>query len=905
MNISHSGIRAQTKVFMPRFRRGPVTSMGCVIVIGLSLPFLSGCGTIKAQDPAGVAGQFQALDGGWQIADKGYGGPADGNWSYALGGRASWTDYRIDCRISLVRPADRQDGMELTSFAYYHALGNLGGYEAAVVFRYESPSRQYRVALSSLWKEIILWRPTGGVLQVQPYAFETNKTYDVSVAACGAHITVSVNGEEVINWWDTADPVLKGKVGLARKEGASYFSSVGVNCIPAQRDTPPAHRPQYREVKWHNLQWFFDGKEPVFVIKNNVLDHMKFIPGYRPAMYTFNYISDWNRFYPTKVTDFKVVEAGKRLVTDTVAIDPDTNKQSKITCATHLVVSFDAATGMYTYDQDCKVTIPPEESAKVSPAWDHGDAVFLGGVGSAQTRDPKAFRALYQWSVFQADDGKYYKIPMNHNGHYLSSSTANGGPLNPTGGIWVVVDDPILSPCIKIRGLATNVTNVSAGHCWWAYDMHTMFSPTRVDNKVPAGEYVTKVSYIGMKAADARALLSKASFYKPNDLSVRIPVYAAGVGFMETFDKEVLLASPHQEHRLWAGVIDKTVGHGDKFSLRLDGPTEAWTTTGGSYFMTGYGKTNRVTVWVKTLNVTGEGPVIGFRRWDNSYGEFYPSGLTGTRDWTLWSFITTGPIDCFGVTLYFRNGGSGTVWMDDFKVEPITGPLPEGVQLGKTYPVNPPASDVVLRWNGKGAEDAVLDESGYGHHGKFFGGVSWTTDNGRRVISLNGTNTYIWPLCSPALRLQPPYTFVLDIKPESGGPLMFWGWNFYWHLTGSAPKLGIGYQLHAGTYTITSSQPFLTTGQWHKVVLVVATNQFRVFCDGKFIETVKADSKAGDWGLYCTSTWHRHMSFFGAGPGNMTLTKDNPTAGIKGSVGAFTVYNRGLTDQEIAAMGGY
>jgi len=870
-------------------------------VMALGLLWLHGvarAALLDAPAPAALAKAFEATGPGWNSADTGYGGPADGNWSYALGGDASWSDYRANCRLRLVKPADKRNGMELGCFAYFHALADLGGYEAALVVRHESAKRHYRVAVSSLWKEVILWRPTGGVVQVQSYPFETGRTYELSVACQGPHISVSVNGKELIDWWDTADPVLKGQVGIARKEGESYFASVKVDALARQTRSAPPHRPQFREYKWHGYRYFFDGNEPLFVLSNkNILDHMKFLPGYRPIMYTFNHITDWNRFRPAKITESKVVETGRRLVLDVVAVDAET--KSGIREATHLAVTYDAKSGMYVYDQTCTVDVPAEESDKVGKEWDHGDAVFLGGVGRSQTRDPDAFRALYQWSVFQADDGKYYKIPLNHNFHYLGKSSTNGGPLNPDGGIWVVLGDPIVSPVIKILGLPEGFSKVSCGHCWWAYDMHTMFHAKLVDDKVPAGQYVTKVRYMGMRAAEADKLLAAASFYQPDDLSVVIPVYTAGVGFTEPFDREVLLASPHQEHRIWAGVIDNTVGYDDNNSLRLDGPTEAWTITGSSYFMTGYGKKNLITAWVKTKNATGDGPTIGFRRWDNNYGEFYPTGITGTKDWTKIAFVTDGRFDFWGVTLYWRNAGTGTAWIDNFKVEPLAEEAVTDVPVGQHYPLNPKEPDVVLRWDGDGAPDGVLDGSGYGHHGKFYGGAGWQAEGGKRVIGLDGTG-YVWPLCSPNLTLAPPCTMVFDLNPEGAGHLIYWGWNFSYSLTGGPPRLAVAYRLHGGKPV--NSKPFLTAGEWQKLAIVAADGQVKLYRDGKFVETLPAKLLAGDWGLYCGSTWHRHFSFFGGGPGDMTLKKASPTGCLKGQVRSLTIYKRALTDQEIARL---
>ena len=319
-----------------------------------------------------------------------------------------------------------------------------------------------------------------------------------------------------------------------------------------------------------------------------------------------------------------------------------------------------------------------------------------------------------------------------------SARHRNGRPLKADGGIWVVVGDPVLSPVVEIRGLPEGFSHVSAGHCWWAYDMHTLFHAKTVDGKVPPGEYVSSVRYTGMSAAEANTLLAQAEFYKPGDLSAVVPVYTAGVGYTERFDREVLLASPHQEHLIWAGVIDKTVGYDDDSSLRLDGPMEAWTITGSSYFMTGYAKRNLITAWVKTKDVRGDGPTVGFRRWDNNYGEFYSTGITGTTDWTKIELVTTGPFNFWGVTLYWRNAGTGTVWIDNFKIEPLGEGEVTDVAPGRSYPLAPADPDVVLRWGGEGAPDGVLDASGYGHHGKFFGGAGWVQEGDRRVVALDG-----------------------------------------------------------------------------------------------------------------------------------------------------------------------
>lgn len=110
---------------------------------------------LEARTPTEVAAMFKPDAPGWAAHARGYGGPASGIWSFALAGEASWSNYAVDCRLALVRPADRHDGMELGAFVAFADHANLGGYEAGIILRYQSPQKFYRVAVSSLWKEVI------------------------------------------------------------------------------------------------------------------------------------------------------------------------------------------------------------------------------------------------------------------------------------------------------------------------------------------------------------------------------------------------------------------------------------------------------------------------------------------------------------------------------------------------------------------------------------------------------------------------------------------------------------------------------------------------------------------------------------------------------------------------------
>lgn len=852
-------------------------------------------------DPAKIATSFRALRNGWTVSSHGYGGPGDGKWNYAVLGSRTWSNYAAEFDLKLVQPASQKDGLELGAYTNYHALANLGGYEMAVVVRYESKERHYRISVSSLWNEIVVWRPTGGVVQVVEFPFEMERKYRLRVECRGPRITVLVDHKKLIDWWDTADPVLQGCVGIARKEGESYLARIKTESLPSADEKPPAHKAAIHPRNWHGEQYFFDGQEPLFVLtRSNILDHMRFMPGYRPQMYAFNYVTDWSQFQPSRLTNLQVLETGDRLVLQTTAEDP--NRKSTITSSARLEVTYDARRGMYQYDHACTTTIGSlADAEKVAVPWDHGDAVFLGCVGSSQTRDPNAFRPIPKWAVFQSQDGNHYKVPMNPNFHYLGRSSTNGGKLKHHGGHLVAIGDSVVSPVIQIPDLPRDTSDINVGLCWWAFDVHTLFTPKTTGGKLAPSAYTTRVTYTGMKAAESQRLFERSTFFEPLDLTPEIPVFAGGIGHTETFDKKVKLATPHCEHRIWAGAIDTTVGHGDRSSLRLDGPTEAWTLTGPSYFTSPFGKRVVVSAWVKTRETTGEGPAIGFHRMDDNRGEFHCTGLTGTHDWTPIHFATTFPADVFGAHLYFRNSGGGTVWFDNVKIEPVE-KLPPATDVSpvKPYPIHSTNPDLVLQWSVKEGIASILDASGYGHHGKIYGNTAWAKSDNKPALILDGQTTYVWPLSSPELTLGPPATVAMEIKPESVGTLMVWGFQFSYRLTGGPDYFSVEYE-PSGAKPVTS-KPCVKANQWQQLALVMTESKISLFVDGKFVEDLGVRPQPGNWALHVQSTWHRHLSFFGFGPGDMSLVNEPSSYHLKGQLRSLQVFRRTLSESQLQAL---
>jgi len=189
----------------------------------------------------------------------------------------------------------------------------------------------------------------------------------------------------------------------------------------------------------------------------------------------------------------------------------------------------------------------------------------------------------------------------------------------------------------------------------------------------------------------------------------------------------------------------------------------------------------------------------------------------------------------------------------------------------------------------------VFDLSGYGHHGKFFGDATWAEEDGARVLVLGGKTSYICPLASPNLTLGPGSTLVFDFKPEPNGSLLVWGFAFNYTL-GSGPQIPIGYYAR-GKNVLTA--PLLTAGQWQKLAILVGKDTISYYVNGNLAGTSTAPTFPGDPSTFLGSTWHRHLCLFGAGPGDIGLVPEGPSATFKGKVRGVTIYKRALTAEEI------
>ena len=93
------------------------------------------------------------------------------------------------------------------------------------------------------------------------------------------------------------------------------------------------------------------------------------------------------------------------------------------------------------------------------------------------------------------------------------------------------------------------------------------------------------------------------------------------------------------------------------------------------------GRRYKVSAWIKTKNIRGDGGgatlCLEWQKDGEHMGGSYPSGLTGTNDWTHWEHIMqTIPkqADSVHIVCYVRRGMTGEAWFDDIEINQVKRP---------------------------------------------------------------------------------------------------------------------------------------------------------------------------------------------------------------------------------------
>lgn len=125
----------------------------------------------------------------------------------------------------------------------------------------------------------------------------------------------------------------------------------------------------------------------------------------------------------------------------------------------------------------------------------------------------------------------------------------------------------------------------------------------------------------------------------------------------------------------WQVVSD--VAYSGKQSLRISNDDRASYTLASTPVPCVPDRVYRLTARIRTENVEGTDSgatmcVEWYNKWDEFLGGWYPAGIKGTNDWTLFtsnSRLTPPDAVTMRAVVYLRQGCTGTAWFDDVSIE--------------------------------------------------------------------------------------------------------------------------------------------------------------------------------------------------------------------------------------------
>ena len=634
-------------------------------------------------------------------------------WSIQTAGAATWTDYRLAVTLTIRKPTptadfpiksveydrylSRQDfpvGQHTGQYRYRYFAGEFDwGSDAALFVRHQNRQDCYRVQFSSQYQEIILWHGIGGYLQVVPWKLEIGKAYRVEVLAQGAHLQVLVDGAKAIDYWHECLPTLTGGIGLGAYQATVAFQDLAVTALPPLAP-PPAHTPAFQTRHWRGGRWIFDGNEPLALLEKNggtdpnahqrnlACHFVKLRPGYRPIFFDFLAIrrsTSWNDQPLSEligdVDDIKTTgEKSSRLTFDFDSVTAD--KLMRVHHA--LTLTYDAARGTYRYAMAANLAF---EGPQTVMKLEFADPFPYNNKPAGKSVEYPWLYAGNDSAVVTGEDGKLYQHPVSQ-GIFSSGDLQHFGSSNPC--IWMLSAERGVCPVWE-----SDVPGESVRHniCLWGYDFHHVIWPKGGSRAVKAGDSMA-INYLmtGYPPEEGKRILAAAPLH-PN---LGTPLETAGtkydvpnpLAFAVCEPGGTSFAEAQSARRPFAGhpftgayTLDREIGHNDHASMRLEGPA----TINGTFFhhMLDSNATQYLcSVWIKTRGVQGKAPVVSLKYSYNAKPcDRIETKLMGDNDWRELSFLTTVPAltpkTYDSSTLVIEHLGSGTVWIDDFRVRPV------------------------------------------------------------------------------------------------------------------------------------------------------------------------------------------------------------------------------------------
>jgi len=708
------------------------------------------------------------------------------------------------------------------------------GYEAGLVFRHRR-SQSYRVCLSSFYKEVGLWRTDGGWLAVREAPLSVNTDHVVRVDFCGNRIKVFVDKQEILDVTDCRPLLGEGQLGLAVKQGRTSFSATEVEAVEPLRATPAT--PSFAYKKWHNQDWFFNGLEPIARLDGKLNLHCKVAACYRmigfsPACWIQYAVSHAN-----KNAKLEVLQSGDRLKCLIQGMTPNGEIVSKYV----MTITLDPALNFYAYDFDTEFTVQQGKTWHNTRGPEFSDFLPYNVVGPG-VKCPENWPHYYGWLVWQAKDGKLYKHPVNHNGYYPALGDRKDTFTVKTDGGFIGFFNEEVNPVTRVVQAQGDIDQAL---CAWAHDLHLAYF--RPKEPMKAGtRYAIRFQLLGYDKAKGAELLNAASF--PPDaqhLDWEYPYYESGVN---DFQQGVKVASPHQVQLWHKGCAawawndppdfwDRTVGYRDNASLRIEGPHTIGAGIGSSWFMPAFtAKRHLISAMVKTENVKGEGPLLGFICSHNkgANGRFI-TGINGTRDWTKVAFVTEKLTGFIQGPLFLGLSGTGKVWFDDVEIralkddESVTLP-----PLEKAPPSQPVPNMLVWLKMDDGQGAGAFD---YSHNGNSaeLRGVAWVEDEAKGpCVQFDGKGVATIE-SRDELNFATPFSFTGWLKPAApmpGGGTVFRKYNFlrlFLHDTKAPHRIAFTMNGKWNQHTTTGIVPGDT---WSHIALTHDKKTVRIYLNG-------------------------------------------------------------------------
>jgi len=648
-------------------------------------------------------------------------------------------------------------GSHTGQFRYRYFAGEFDwGSDAALLFRYQDRENGYRVQLSTEYQELILWHGTGGYLQVVPCELEPGRTYAVQVLCRGQNIQVLVDGAKKIDYWHRTLPTLSGKVGMAAYRSTVAFQDVTVTAgekvsgtFSAKHPTGPAgekvpdtfspgmppHKPVFTTRRWRTLRWVFDGAEPIClmtVYKYDAkagrtgplrFDFVKLLPGYRPQVH------GWVGVKPAPLPPPKHsignvghVRGGVESVqaagegTDTLTLEFETDCPNGIMSARHTdELTFDAVRGVYRHDITHDMTFKIEKKLWRVEVF---DPLTYNNKEPGRGVKYRWLPAGQRWGLLGGEKGKIYRHPLSQSLHLAYQNN-----WHPARGktFWMLYPSRAACPLWTHRMPGEPY---EMGVCHWGYDFHQRVLWGKKGRAFKPGDKLrAQMVMTGCPPAEAERMFLKSTLhpnheqYKTRPLSqlpkrlwknvvpdaFAFPVLdPAGVDFTRLYNIREPFIGWYFGGKY---TVDKTVGHNDSYSLRLDGPAFSQATI-YHHMIDGYAKRYLCTLWLKTRGVTGPGPVIELFRKAGPFdiSDTVKTNIAGDTGWQQITFVTkmlTAVRPAYdGTEFRLSLTGAGQVWMDDLSIRPIG----KGEQVEEALP----AGAQVSKWDGKVITEAML-----------------------------------------------------------------------------------------------------------------------------------------------------------------------------------------------------